>query len=730
MVGMLRKMDDGRSVRARNARLWIIAVALFTTALVTPAAASAASGFVTVDDVVLQRDGGRATISATVTWDRASAVGDDQMSAGDLRAVAVSDQGHHATILATKAVRGIDESPRQSVTLAFDGADRLAAIRPGNRVVLTATQHMPVRAGSGQRTSRSYVTVGQAQPFGSPQDRIGRRDCAAVAVRPGAKLNRCDLVGADFDDARISERYPQGGDTGTRMLLADLTGATAQRSDMTGTSFAGGRLNDADLTEADISNVSMARTEATDLHAAESASDREEGTAGADLFAADLRRADFHGATLNGASFGRATLTDANFRGASWRAFEAQGTDFHGADLRDVDSLQPLLDFADLADAKLRGSSFLTTDLTWSILCHTAMPTAAQDADADRDCRATVDPGPKSVQTPLIDVYGGLHRTARPVGVVIVGTVRWNADARDPAGANLRAGDVRIVAVDAKTGTATTIATRTYDSVPAVSGIVLSVNDQRKLAALAPGNRVVLTASQHAYRSAVDPTPTTQSYVTVDTLQAGPGRGRVGSLDCSDRPVVPGGGYDFCDLAGATLDHAELVGPMSDVDLSGASLESSTVSGTILSGSALGSVDADYATFTDVTAVQAHAPELSLAHGALNGSHLRAATLAGANFAGTNIADTTFATTPMRGAILTKARITHVDFGYAGLAHAQLDDLTVERENSLFMADLTDATLKGPRWPRDESGDVPYEWATLCRTTLPEGAVDTRDCLG
>src|SRR5581483_2597615 len=84
----------------------------------------------------------------------------------------------------------------QDVRFEIRGDD-LAAIRPGNRVVLTASQHGVVSEGT--RTERTYVTVGQLQPFGTPQDRIGRRNCSDMAVVPGAILNRCDLVGAYFD---------------------------------------------------------------------------------------------------------------------------------------------------------------------------------------------------------------------------------------------------------------------------------------------------------------------------------------------------------------------------------------------------------------------------------------------------------------------------------------------------------------------------------------------------
>ena len=92
-----------------------------------------------------------------------------------------------------------------------------------------------------------------------------------------------------------------------------------------------------------------------------------------------------------------------------------------------------------------------------------------------------------------------------------------------------------------------------------------------------PGNRVVLTATQHPPLPDRRRAQTNGSYVTVDTLQVGPGRGRVGSRDCSDlllsvRPAA-GATYDFCDLAGAVLTQATLAGPMREADLTGADLD-------------------------------------------------------------------------------------------------------------------------------------------------------------
>ena len=52
------------------------------------------------------------------------------------------------------------------------------------------------------------------------------------------------------------------------------------------------------------------------------------------------------------------------------------------------------------------------------------------------------------------------------------------------------------------------------------------------------------------------------------------------------------------------------------------------------------------------------------------------------------------------------------------------------RRSSLFLADLTAATLAGSEWDDDEAGDRPWQWATLCDTALPADArvSGDRDC--
>ena len=98
---------------------------------------------------------------------------------------------------------------------------------------------------------------------------------------------------------------------------------------------------------------------------------------------------------------------------------------------------------------------------------------------------------------------------------------------------------------------------------------------------------------------------------------------------------------------------------------------------------------------------------------------------------------TTFAASSLRRAKFSDATFDKVDLGYARLSDAKLDrvdavssDPRRARRSSLFLADLTDATLAGSEWDDDEAGDRPWQWATLCNTVMPADAVVSgdRDC--
>jgi len=707
-----------------------VAIGLAVVALAAPAAAHGATPFVRIDDAKLTptSDGGR--ITATVTWNQEAAQDERELGLGELRAVAVSAAGHTPTLLkAADTYADIADHPRQpDVTLEFSGPGLRDAIRRGNRVVLTATQHSETPGWP-----LAYVTVATVQPFVTPQDRIGRKDCSDIAVAPGADLSWCDLVGADLDDVVVSDRYPKS--KVTRMLVADLTGATMQRARLTGNSIAGGRLNGANMSGATIDNLSLAQAEGTGLVAqrVKSIKPQDAGSewAGANLFHASLGGADFSQSTLNNVSISRARLDNkSDFHGSTWgfdgdvgMAMVAEEASLRGADLRGVVAFGTRFGLADLTDAKLNGATFQPVELALATLCHT------QTDLGEINTGCPDQPPPKPV-TPLVTVNGSLDRAGGRV--TIEGTVRWNDLGRRTY--EMTAGDVRVVAVDADTGRARQIFRRKVRAIGDTTPVPRQViTDARTLRWLRAGNRVVLTATQHQPTNRPD--PSRRSYVTVDQLQAGPGRGQVGKVDCADRPVIAGtASLAHCDLAGAALVHAELSGaPMTMADLSGAILTRANLTGVVLDGAAMGSVIARRATLWDVRMAQVTAPGIKLAGAKIQG-FLRAATLEGASFRDARLFSTTFAGTPMRGATFRGAvfdgqRDSGVDLAYTDLRRADLAVQAVNAPTSLFMADLTHATLKGPAtWPPDTSGQIPWTWAVQCDTTLPSGEVLDRDC--
>jgi uncharacterized protein YjbI with pentapeptide repeats len=725
-------MDYPCEDRATMAIRWAVALlaAAAVTLLAATAAAAAAAPFVTVG-AKLERSAGGAVVTGRILWDASAAHrAPDHMTVGDLRLVAVSEHGHRPTLLATARYDRIARDPTQNIRLRIRGDD-LHAIQPGNRVVLTASQHGVVSEGT--RTARTYVTVSQLQRFGAAQDRIGRRGCSEVAIVPGAKLNRCDLVGAFLDRAQVSVRAPKA----TRMLLADLTGATMRGADLTGLSVAGGRLNGADATRAVLDNLSLAGAEATGLIARDATSDRLQGTAGANLYDARLTDADFRGALLNGVSLNHSHFDGTDFRDATWNSVVAETASFRGADLRGMKGVGSSVYFADFTDAKLQGAPLSASDLAWATLCHTLMPDDNPPGGDNRDCRTQTDPGPTPAANPYVIVNASLQH--QPGRAVIHATIRWNATA---IAFGMSAGDIRAVAIDGSTGLPTTVGSVSIPrALPTTSNYDATITEPRLLSALNRGNRAVLTATQHPPLPSRASDLTTGSYVTVRTLQSGPGRGRVGSRDCSGIVLSPESpapaGYDFCDLPGAVLTQADLSGPMQEADLTGAEMAKARLNGIVFDGSAMGGAVATGADFNGVSMIAASAPRLTMPTTLIRGAQLRADSLDDADFKGATISDTTFAAASLRRATFSDATFDKVDLGFAQLPKAKLDrvnavshDRRRDRRSSLFLADLTGATLKGSQWEDDEAGERPWEWATLCDTILPADATVSgdRDC--
>jgi uncharacterized protein YjbI with pentapeptide repeats len=682
--------------------------------------------------VELRREGDGATVTGTVDWDHdAAGRAPDYMTEGDLRLLAVSEDGHHPKLLAADTYARIAADPSQKVSFQI-GRDDADAIRPGNRVVLTASQHGSVPVG-GARTERTYVTVDQLQPFGAKQDRIGRRDCAGEAITPGAKLNECDLTGADLDNALVSRREPEK--RVSRMLLADLTGVTARGADLEGLSVAGGRLNGADVSKADLTNVSLAGAEATGLDARGAASDPKEGTGGGNFFDTNLAGANFHDAVLNGVSLNHADLDGSDFGDAVWTSVDASTASFRDADLRDLRNPNQAISrvpFADFTGADLRGAALTPLDLTWAYLCRTAMPDGSAEAREDRDCKAKEEKRPEPAADPAVVVDGSLKRGEGEA--TVRATIHWDAGET----ARLSVGDLRLVAVDGKTDVPTPLASQTIKGVPATSTYEVTISNGALLEAMRHGNRVVLTATQHPPLPESKTARTKRSYVAVDTLQVGPGRGRVGSRDCSGLPLTSepeaGVSYAFCDLVGAVLPQASLAGPMQDVDLTGADLTNANLGGVTFDGAAMGGATVSGAELGGASLIAVTAPRLNARKTRIDSVQLRADDLDDANFEASVIGESTFAASTLRRANFHEADFVHVDLGLTNLAGAHLDGVDAgspgqDNPNSLFLDDLTGATLADSTWADDEEGNRPWTWATLCRTAMPPG-VDggDRDC--
>ncbi len=679
-----------------------------------------------MDDVKLQRVDGKAIVTGHVRW-HANSVTAYRMDTGELRLVAISDQGHLPVLLGKDT---LDLSTEQTGDVKITVTDEaaLAAMRQGNRIVLTASQHQST--GQVSLSNRTYVTVAEVQPFGSIQPNIGREDCSGIPIVPGALLRHCDLMGAYLDYALVSVHDPKSSEgkrpsRSTRLERADLTGATAFHSDFSGASIAGGRLNGVDMRRAKLDNLSLAGAEAIELNARGATSDKDARDSGGNFFRTNLEDADLRDTVFRGISVGRARLDGAKIQGATWEAI-ADGATFRGADLTGAKMGTAHIDYADFTDAILTGTTFTDIQLAWTWLCRTSLPSGSV-YDGSRDCHSATErqrlpfPTPDR-STPYVTVVGDITRVDS--GALNVNAqVTWHADSAKLSGYGMTTGDLRLVAVADGTGVATVLDTQSYAKMTAPGEYSVTISDPAKLAAMARGNRIVLTATQHAPRPRGDKT-TTRSYVTVNVLQRGPGLGQIGRLDCSTVALVSESAtaLDFCDFSGAMLDKAAFNGRfMRQVDLSGATMQDAALTAVALSGARLGGLKASGVAFTNVSAFDAWAPEADLSRSVIQGSPLYIRNLEGADFTRAKVIDSPLVAASLRRAVFSNALLTHPDLAYSDLTSAKLDGVNASLSNpSLFLANLTHADMSGSRWNVDESGDLPPKWATLCDTTMPD----------
>ena len=187
-----------------------------------------------------------------------------------------------------------------------------------------------------------------------------------------------------------------------------------------------------------------------------------------------------------------------------------------------------------------------------------------------------------------------------------------------------------MVAVNQSSHVPTVVASSTEDPIKSSEpqSITFTITSLPKVRALAPGNRVVLTATQH------EPTIsllTPRTFVTVHQLQAGPSRGPVGRLDCSDRPLQAGGSggvpnFDNCDFTGAVLKFALLsaVGSPTNywqADFSAADLRNAGLDQAALWSAWLPGADLTGAALHNVTLFNVFAPVLTVVKTGIAGSN-------------------------------------------------------------------------------------------------------------
>ncbi|TMK88190.1 MAG: hypothetical protein E6G57_08205, partial [Actinobacteria bacterium] len=147
----------------RTAFLCAVAVVTATLGLLPSSSVAAANGdpLVRVENAKLVKGGGEAIVTARIIWNR-EGIADpaEPMVVGDVRLLAVVGPNARARLLKSSS-RTLEREPVQEVRFVLSSPAALDAIRKGNRVVLTASQHGP--AAAGETTTRTFVTVTQLQ---------------------------------------------------------------------------------------------------------------------------------------------------------------------------------------------------------------------------------------------------------------------------------------------------------------------------------------------------------------------------------------------------------------------------------------------------------------------------------------------------------------------------------------------------------------------------------------
>lgn len=368
----------------------------------------------------------------------------------------------------------------------------------------------------------------------------------------------------------------------------------------------------------------------------------------------------------------------------------------------------------------------------------TIQASQAAPVAASARSRAT---GPATQVTPLVPVSATLARTRtfREVS----GTVRWNAHGLTSK--SMSVGTLRVTAVESGSNLPTLLVQKTYQLT--TSGTLTrftfrwpSPQFDRVMAA---GNRIVVTASQHAPTSDL-PTPspvyTTDSYVTVAQVQAGaPRPAGIGTRNCSDRSVAPTVNpasemnFDFCDLTGASLTHAALApaGPPSSfrkANLTGADLTGAFLAHAVLSGSLLAGADASRADLTFATMTGTLAPRFAARTTLISNLIATAISAPGSDFSHSTLTAGSLQGSDLRGANFSSATLTNkMMLSFADLRQASFVGAYLDAP-WLLLTNLTAADLRGATYVPAVSVGADFRWTTLCRTIWFNGTRNDRDC--
>jgi uncharacterized protein YjbI with pentapeptide repeats len=148
----------------------------------------------------------------------------------------------------------------------------------------------------------------------------------------------------------------------------------------------------------------------------------------------------------------------------------------------------------------------------------------------------------------------------------------------------------------------------------------------------------------------------------------------------------------------------------------------------VLDGAHAAGIPASGAELGDASLLALTAPRLSVRETLISKATFFSAALAGADFTGSTLSGVSFATAGLKGgASFADTRLVKVDLAYSNLRDGDLSRARAQT-TSLFESDLTDATLRGGTFTRDEEGRDPPQTATLCRTRMPGGGLSLRDC--